>query len=221
MVEDDKTCWTLIHSAAKGHDSSREEFARLYQPVARSYFESRWGFSTQNLDVDDAVQDVFVECFKSNGVLNRVSHDQPEGFRRFFHGVLRNVALRRETQRPAAEPLLTDVSSEDASASRAFDRAWAQLILKEAVRLQEEMAAKSGERAVKRLKLLRLRFEEGLPIRDIAVLWNEDAAKLHHEYATAREEFSVALRQALAFQNPDANAQQIDVTFREFLQLLV
>ncbi|MEQ1906757.1 MAG: hypothetical protein ABL888_21425, partial [Pirellulaceae bacterium] len=136
-------------------------------------------------------------------------------------GVLRNVALRRETQRPAAEPLLTEVSSDDASASRAFDRAWAQLILKEAVRLQDKMATESGERAVKRLKLLRLRFEDGLPIRDIAALWNEDAAKLHHEYATAREEFSVALRQALAFQNPDANAQQIDVTFREFLQLLV
>jgi hypothetical protein len=73
---------------------------------------------------------------------------------------------------------------------------------------------------VRRVELLRLRFQDSLPIRDIAMLWNEDPASVHHEYATARKEFSTALRQALAFQNPNATPEQLNTTFREFLQLL-
>jgi hypothetical protein len=55
-------------------------------------------------------------------------------------------------------------------------------------RVQAEATARSGDRAVRCVELLRLRFQEGLPIRDIATRWNEDAAKLHHEFATARDE---------------------------------
>ena len=37
------------------------------------------------------------------------------------------------------------------------------------------------------------RVREGLPIREIARLWDEDATKLHHEYAKARKEFQAAV----------------------------
>ena len=50
--------------------------------------------------------------------------------------------------------------------------------------------------------LLRLRFHEELPIREIAARWQEDPARLHHEYATARDEFRTALRAVVAFHQP-------------------
>ena len=37
--------------------------------------------------------------------------------------------------------------------------------------------------------LLRLRFEEGLPIREIARRWDSDAARVHKHYARAREAY--------------------------------
>lgn len=86
--------------------------------------------------------------------------------------------------------------------------------------MQAETAAASGERAVRRVELLRLRFQEGLPIRDIALKWKEDAAKLHHEYATARAEFRSALRRVLTFQMPTATEAQIEAACRDVLNLL-
>lgn len=216
----EETCWTLIDAAAAGSESQRNEFVRLYHPVAYCYFQSRWVSSPLRSDIDDAVQDLFIECFRSEGVLERVARERPEGFRRFLHGVLRNVALRRETRRQPEAALLADQPDEQTRCSQAFDRAWARLILAEATRLNAEAAAREGAREMRRVDLLRLRFQEGLPIREIATLWNEDPASVHHEYAIARKEFGMALRQALAFQNPTATPDQLNTTFREFLQLL-
>jgi len=50
--------------------------------------------------------------------------------------------------------------------------------------------------------LLRLRFEEGLPIRAIAQRWDIPAAELHHAYARARQEFRAALLEVVAFHHP-------------------
>jgi hypothetical protein len=219
-VGSDETCWTLIDSAAAGGESQRAEFVRLYQPVAASYFQSRWAASPLRSDIDDAVQDLFIECFRSEGVLDRVARERPEGFRRFFHGVLRNIALRRETKRQPEAALLADQADEQTRCSQAFDRAWAHLVLAEATRLQTAAATREGERALRRVELLRLRFQEGMPIRDIAQFWQADPVHLHREYAIARDEFSAALREALAFQNPGASPEQLNTTFREFLQLL-
>lgn len=216
----EETCWTLIDAAAAGSESQRNEFVRLYHPVAYCYFQSRWASSPLRSDIDDAVQDLFIECFRSEGVLERVARERPEGFRRFLHGVLRNVALRRETRRQPEAALLADQPDEQTRCSQAFDRAWAHLVLAEATRLQSATATREGERALRRVELLRLRFQEGMPIRDIAQLWQEDPVHLHREYAIARNEFSAALREALAFQNPGASSEQLYATFREFLQLL-
>jgi hypothetical protein len=216
----DATCWTLIHAAAGGDGAARERFARLYQPIARGYLVSRWKRSPLLSKLDDAVQDVFVECFKINGVLDRVIESQPEGFRAFFHGVLRNVARRHEENHRPAIPLPDYQPVNDTSLSRAFDKTWAQSLLREARRVQAELAAASGERALRRVELLRLRFQEGMPIRDIAAKWNEDAAKLHHEFATARDEFRIALRTVIAFQMPAATEPQLDSACRGLLKLL-
>src|SRR5262249_7504100 len=100
-----------------------------------------------------------------------------------------------------------DVPADDASQSRLFDRTWARAIMEEAARLQRERAAEGGPEAVRRVELLRLRFEENLPIRAIAELWKVDPAKLHHAYALAREEFRAALLEVVAFHQPGSPAE--------------
>ncbi len=220
MTPIDATCWTLIHAAADGDQPARERFARLYQPIARGYLVNRWQRSLLQSKLDDAVQDVFVECFKTDGVLDKVAQSQPEGFRAFFHGVLRNIARRHEEKHRPAIPLPDDQPADETSLSRAFDKAWARALLKEAAQVQAEAAAESGERAVRRVELLRLRFQEGMPIRDIAAKWNEDAAKLHHEFAIARDEFRIALRKVVAFQMPAATEPQLESACRDVLNLL-
>ena len=57
------------------------------------------------------------------------------------------------------------------------------------------------------MDLLALRFREGLPIREIAVRWDVDAARLHHEYARARREFHEALVDVVGFHQPGSPAQ--------------
>ena len=216
----DATCWTLIHAAAAGNRSARESFARLYEPIARTCLAARWRQSPCLATLDDAVQDLFVECFKTNGVLDKIIESHPDGFRAFFHGVLRNIARRHESARGVSRPISDDLAADETSLSRAFDKAWARSLLKEAARVQAEAAHATGERAVKRVELLRLRFQEGLPIRDIAARWNEDAAKLHHEFATARVEFRAALRNVVAFHMPAASQPQLETACRALLDLL-
>lgn len=63
-------------------------------------------------------------------------------------------------------------------------------------------AERDGEAGRRRLELLRLRFGEGLPIREIAARWQMDPALLHAEYRKAREEFKQALREEVAFHHP-------------------
>jgi RNA polymerase sigma factor (sigma-70 family) len=207
MTPADATCWTLIGAAANGDAAARGDFARRYQPVARHYFAARWQSSQLRSAVDDAVQDVFVECFKPNGVLGRVNESPQAGFRPYFHGVLRNVARRHEERHRPGVPLSDDHAADDTSLGKAFDRAWARAMLQEAARLLAELA--DDERKRRRVELLRLRFQEGLPIRDIVAKWNEVAAKLHHEYAAARDEFRAALKQVVAFHLPAATPEQL------------
>jgi RNA polymerase sigma-70 factor (ECF subfamily) len=73
--------------------------------------------------------------------------------------------------------------------------------------LQRTTAAERGAEAVRRVELLRLRFEENLPIRAIAERWGSDAAGLHHSYALARQEFRAALLAVVAFHQPGSPAE--------------
>ena len=124
------------------------------------------------------------------------------------------------TQMEREQEVMLPSTHGSGSLSRALDRAWALSLLQEAARVQAELAAKNCDRAVRRVELLRLRFQDGLPIRDIAARWNEDAAKLHHEYAVARDEFRAALCRVLAFHMPSASETQLDAACRDLLGLL-
>jgi RNA polymerase sigma factor (sigma-70 family) len=214
MANPESTCWTLIQAAATGRAGDRDEFARRYGPVAREYLAARWRASPCLHELDDAVQEVFVECFKEGGVLERAERGRPGGFRAFLYGVVRNVALRLETRRarvreqpPPSGVELDQIAREEAALSGVFDRAWARAILREAARRHEENARRAGAAASQRVELLRLRFHEGLPIRAIAQRWGRDPAILHHEYAKARDEFRTALGEVMSFHHPGSPAE--------------
>jgi len=224
MADPQLTCWTVIDAAAAGSVDHREEFARRYSPVIRAYLAARWRCGPCLGDMDDAVQEVFLACFQPGGVLQRADRDR--GFRAFLFGVVRNVALRIETSRgrrrerqPLEDAGLEQVPDDAESLSRAFDRAWAKTLLREAAGRMEQRARDLGEAACRRVELLRLRFHQQLPIREIAVRWGVEAADLHHEYAKARREFKAALREVVAFHRPGSESQ-IDQECADLLSLL-
>jgi RNA polymerase sigma-70 factor (ECF subfamily) len=199
MATFESTCWTMIRAAAAGSPGDREELARRYIGVVRAYLAARWRGSTLRNEVDDATQAVFVECFRQGGVLDVAGTGRISGFRAFLYGVIRNVARRFETRPVRDADGLPEIASDDASQSRLFDKTWAQAIMAEAARLQRTRAEQHGPEAVRRVELLRLRFEENLPIRDIAALWEADPAAVHKSYALARKEFRSALLEVIAF----------------------
>ena len=206
MSASESTCWTLIHAAAAGSAAEREELARRYLGLVRSYLAARWRGTALLDDLDDATQEVFLECFRQGGVLQAVDAGRVPGFRPFLYGVIRNVARRFESRpgRPAGS--LPDVAADEASQSHLFERTWAQALMAEAARRQRHQAGERGPEAVRRVELLRLRFEENLPIRAIAERWGVAAEGLHRAYALARKEFRAALLEVVAFHHPASPA---------------
>jgi RNA polymerase sigma-70 factor (ECF subfamily) len=198
----ESTCWTVIRAAAAGSAADREELARRYLGTVRAYLAARWRGSALRDELDDATQEVFVECFRGGGAVEATGAGRVPVFRAFLYGVVRNVARRFESRPARAAGPLPDVESDDDSQSRLFDRTWARAIMAEATQLQRERAAADGPEAVERVELLRLRFEENQPIRAIAAHWGADAARLHHAYALARKEFRSALLAVVAFHQP-------------------
>ncbi len=199
------TRWTIIRDAALGDEAARAWFAHHYAPVVRAYLGARWRGSAWIEGLDDAMQDVFVECFREDGILARAKPDRGAGFRAFLLGAVRNVARRFERNRlrdrlhPAGPSTLeAALPADDDVPSRVFDRAWARTVMRDAANVMQQRAHREGAEAVRRVELLRLRFQEGLPIREIADRWGADATKVHREYARARREFQWALREVVA-----------------------
>ncbi len=202
MPTSESTCWTMIRAAAAGSAADRDELARRYLGVVRTYLASRWRGTLLRDDLDDATQEVFVECFRTGGVLEAAGTGRVPRFRAFLYGVIRNVARRIESRPERASGPVPEIAADEASQSRLFDRTWARAIMAEAAQLQRTRANERGAEAVQRVELLRLRFEENLPIRAIAARWATEPAKLHHAYALARQEFKAALLEVVAFHQP-------------------
>jgi RNA polymerase sigma-70 factor (ECF subfamily) len=218
------TCWTLIRDAAAGGGDQRAAFATRYQPLIRAFLGARWKNSSLSAEIEDACQDFFVDCFREGGPLDRVEATREGGFRPFLYGIVRIIALRWEERagRQRARPMAKEydvgqIESDETRLSQVFDRAWARTVMEEAGQRHEQQAKKSGQEAMQRVELLRLRFREGLAIREIAKLWDTDPDRLHYEYRKARDEYSQTLYEVVQFHNPGATADQIN---RECLQLL-
>ncbi len=204
----------MIHAAAAGDAAERSAFAARYEPAVRAYLIARWGRLSDAHELEDALQDVFLECFRQGGALAKADPDRPGGFRAFLYGITRNVALRFETRRARrlarnadGEHVLPQIETSDDRLSQVFDRAWAQAIMRKAADLQRDRAASLGDEAIRRVELLRLRFHDDLPIRDIATAWNADPTRLHREYAKARREFHECLLEVMRFHFPESPAE--------------
>src|SRR5882724_4526442 len=124
MTTSESTCWTIIRAAAAGSPASREEMARRYLGVVRAYLAARWRGSALLPERDDAVQEVFVECFRQGGAVEAAGNGRVPSFRAFLYGVVRNVARRVESRPVRAAGPLPDVTADDPSQSHLFDRTW-------------------------------------------------------------------------------------------------
>ena len=131
MPDGRTTCWTEIRDAAAGDAEARQQFAERYQEIVRTYLVARWRSSPLLQDLDDVVQEVFVETFRDGGVLQRVNPESPSGFRGFFYGVIRNVAKRAESRhgrrrdrQPPSAFFRESVEAGEQRLSRVFDREW-------------------------------------------------------------------------------------------------
>jgi RNA polymerase sigma-70 factor (ECF subfamily) len=216
------TSWTLIDAAARGSEAHRAAFVERYRPLLEAYFGARWRHSALQSEVEDAVQEVFLQCIRKDGVLARADQGRPGGFRAFFYGVARNVGLKFETKRRAGRLDSGEVdalASDEESLSKVFDRSWASMIVRQAADLMSEAAIGKDDAARKRVELLRLRFGDGLPIREIARRWQVDAKALHRQYARAREEFLAALKDVVGRHQP-GTAGEVEVECGRLLALL-
>ena len=213
MSTPDETCWSIVRGAAAGGVAERREFARAYLPIVRAYLGARWRGTGYIGHLEDAVQDVFVDCFRESGALERVDPERGTRFRTFLFAVVRNVALRHEERRARRKEQQQDTgfgerhATDDDALSRVFDRAWAQALMQRAMLRQAVSADQSGDAATQRVEILRLRFQEGLPIRDVASRMSMDAAVVHRQYRTAREEFQTALIAEVRFHSEGTDAE--------------
>ena len=67
----DRSSMYLIEHAALGEAACRSEFYRRYGDPVRAYLAGRWRGSPWIGELEDAVQEVFIECFKPDGVIER------------------------------------------------------------------------------------------------------------------------------------------------------
>lgn len=217
-----ETDWFSIEQAAAGDGRARGDFASRYLPIVRSYLLARWRGTPLLRELEDAVQDVFVDCLREHGALGR-AEDRDGGFRGFLYGVTRHVAQRKEAEvrqrrerELGADTWLGACAGDEASLATLFDREWAVAVMREAAARQRELAQAKGPAAERRVELLRLRFQDDLPIRAIAERWQVEAAWLHHQHEQARKEFEQAWREVMGLQH--ATADQVAAKWREFLQ---
>lgn len=220
-----ETCWTIVERAAAGDGEACGEFAQTYLGIVRNFLGKHWRGSPNIAHLEDAVQEVFLDLFRANGALTRFDRSRGVNFRTFLFGVAHKVALRHEERiarnrvRDASASEIDGIAADAPTASRVFDREWARTILARARDRQTQIAQSRGQDAEARVELLRLRFSEGLPIREIAARWQADPAKLHHEYAKARDEFKQALRAEIGF-HLTGTAVDIERECRVLLELL-
>ena len=215
--------WSLIERALDGDALAREEFGRNYERVVRRTIEARWHGTPLASEVDDAVQEVFVECLRRGGALERAEERRGELGALLF-GVARNVALRfeeRASRRIGSEraPSLSAIEAREPSLSALFDREWARTLVRLAGERMRELAEGDGPGARLRVELLRLRFTEGLALREIAAAWEVDPDSVHRAYAKARSEFRDSLRRVVAEQSAAGDAD-LESAVRRVFELL-
>ena len=224
--QEEDLSWSLIGRAASGDRAAREDFSLAYLPVVRRFLEARWRGTPWAVDMEDAVQEVFVECLRAQGALERADARRGE-LGGFLFGVARKVALRfeerardRRVRDEALGSAIDLIEGREPTLSRLFDREWARTMMRLAgERMRNAAREKGSDGARLRAELLRLRFGEGLPIREIAARWKVEPRSLHKAYEKARVEFRMCLSRVLA-EHGAAGGGELDSEVKRILHLL-
>ncbi len=90
------TSWNLVSLAGTDVDLARREFALRYEKFVRRVLAKRWLGTIFCNDFDDAIQEVFIECFKPGGVIERADSRRGNSFRTLLFQVASHVAARFE-----------------------------------------------------------------------------------------------------------------------------
>lgn len=218
------TCWTVVRAASKGDAEARAEFSRFYAATIRGYLDVRWRGRVLASETEDALQEVFLECLREDGALDRADPERGD-FRGFLFGVTRNVARRFEQRarkrgrlRPEESDWFQHVASDDPGQATIFDRSWAKDLMRKSKRLHRERAQADGIAGQRRIELLERRFGNDEAIRSIAARWEVPAQEVHNAYRKARTEFYGCLRDTIAV-HVSAGAD-LDLECRRLLMLL-
>lgn len=222
----DETCWTMIRSAAKGEPGARGDFCSRYLPVVRNYLAERWRGSGLASEVEDAIQEVFLECLRPDGALDRFDERRASSFSAYLRAVVENVSRRVEERNALArgrssanEGLLDAAECREERLTLVFQRDLSISLVRQARDRHRELSGTAGPEAERRFEILRLRFQEDLPLREIAAAWKADPAEIHRDYARAREEFKQALRDVIRFHNP-SHPEAVEQECQDLLGLL-
>lgn len=215
----------MLNAAAAGDSAARSTFSRSYLATVRDYLGQRWRDRVLIAELDDASQEVFLECLKPGGTLERADASRGE-FRGLLFGVARNVARRFEERaarrghlRPEDSAWLDKVAADEPGQSTLFDRSWARTLMRQAKERHRELAIGSdGEAGRRRIELLERRFGDDEAIRHIAEDWGVAPQDVHNAYRKARAEFYRCLREAVAFHSPSET--DLDAECRRLLGLL-
>jgi RNA polymerase sigma-70 factor (ECF subfamily) len=204
MPTSESTCWTVIRAAAAGSPADREELARRYLGVVRAYLSARWRGSALRDDLDDATQEVFVECFRAGGALEAAGAGRVPNFRAFLYGVVRNVAPSRAARcvrRTRCRTPRTRRACRDCSSGPGRGRSWPR-----PSGCNDDRPRSAARRPSGASSCCGCASRRGCP-SGRSPSAGADAAKLHHADATARQEFRAALLEVVAFPHPGSPAE--------------
>ena len=216
----------MIVAAGDGEHAARERFARTYGSVIRAYLAARWRLPPAHEAVDDGTQEVFVQCFKPNGALQGVDPAGPARFRSYLYSVVGHVADRIErtngVRRTAQEPSdagLDEYAHTEATLSRVFDRAWVEMVTRNAwLRMAERVDR--GDEGRDRIQILDLRFKDGLSSGEIADRLGLEAGYVYQQLRNAKRDFRAALLEVIGSYHPNASKDELEARCVELIALL-
>ncbi len=217
MARFDSTCWSEVLLAAGGDRSMRQVFCQRYEPVIRAYLAARWRLPRDHDDVSDAAQEVFVHCLRDGGALGRVDPSAPGGLRAFLYGVTARTAAQIERQRARwgrdGGPRDFDaagIEGNEATLSHAFDRAWATMLAREALREQRRLAAAGNDRMRLRLYCLEQRLVHGRWPRDIATHLDVTPQRASELLREGMRDYRAALLSVMAAHHPEETERELE-----------
>lgn len=173
-------------AAAGGDPAARAAFWAQHARQVHTWLWFRWSRTTLRGCIDDAAQEVYLECFRRGGAFTHFAPERARhGVTGFLRGIVRNVAHRFERQRTRERahrahltgtppPLHGDDDAVPAGDGTGIDH---EHVVAALDRLDHDDPARGTPRSLR--AFLRLRFDDGLPVRTIAKHWQTTPDHVH------------------------------------------